>query len=182
MAECLVTAGIAANDCTEKFGVPGIEDKFYIANHSEVTAYSETVPGEIDALSFTSGKGVKEVFYKDATGSYIDSLVSDSPSGFYYNQNLTVRVTNKLTATRNSIEDMVGVNVVLIVEDADGKWKIFGETKGLKLTVNDNNSGTVAGDEAGDLLTFTGINLGKIKEFLATDKATTDALLSGYIV
>ena len=179
MAACLITTGIAAPSCDTKFSIPGIRRKVLVTNFDDISSFSETVSGEIDGITFKSLKGFFELFYKDETGNAQSELTTDAPSGLYFTQTANLRVVEKSTATRNSIEDMADVPLLVLVEESDGQWKVLGESRGVKLSKSIYQTGTVPGDENGWLLTFTGINLGEVKRFFKTSNAVTNSTLVG---
>lgn len=184
MAECLITAGWAGPSCDETFNVPGIEkDKIYVGNKSRISALSGAVDGEIDAVSFVDiADGLYALTVHKDTASWTEELQVGANSGFYYNQTLTFRTIDTSTAVRNAIEDMVGTSLVFFVKDKNGNWAVLGETDGVELSEQTKGSGAAAGDDTGDVLTFTGVNRGKSKKFFDTDAATTDSTLAGYLI
>jgi hypothetical protein len=72
--------------------------------------------------------------------------------------------------------------LVFGVKDKDGNWYIIGETDGVEMTENTKSSGAAAGDDSGDVVTFSGVNRGKVKKFFDTDAATTESTIDGYLV
>lgn len=183
MAECLVTAGWGCPTCAEKFQTAGIEkDEVWVGNHSEITAYGSIVDGEINALTFAQYKGLfKLCFHKD-TAQITEELVAGTNAGYHYTQTFEGRVIDDSTVTRNAIEDMVGVDVVIIAKKKNGKYKLIGENGGVSLEGNVNNTGAATGDDVGDLLTWTGIGLGRARYFLDIDEATTKTTLDSYVL
>ena len=183
MAECLITAGWAGPSCDETFNVPGIEkDKIYVGNKSEITAFTSTVDGEIDGLTFDTYKGLYALTVNKDTASFTEELQVGANSGYYYNETVTFRTIDESTAVRNAIEDMVGTSLVFVLKDKNGKWTVLGETDGVELSEQTKTSGAAPGDDTGDVLTFAGVNRGKAKKFFATDAATTDSTLAGYLL
>lgn len=180
MANCLISAGIAAPSCDTKFGLPGIKRKAFVTNFEDISSFTETIAGEISAITFKSTKGLFELFCKDNVSNTQSESFTDAPSGLYYTQTLSLRVIEKSTATRNTIEDMLDTPLVALIEESDGQWKLYGETRGVKLTKSVYTTGSVPGDENGWLLTLEGFNLGEVKKFFDTNKITTDTKLQSY--
>ncbi len=183
MAECLITAGWVGPSCDETFNVPGIEkDKIYVGNKSEIEALTSTVDGELDGITFEASKGLFALTVHKDTASWSEELQIGANSGYYYNTSLTFRTIDGATSVRNAIEDMVGTALVFAVKDKNGSWFIIGETDGVELSEQTKGSGAAPGDDTGDVLTFTGVNRGKVKKFFNTDAATTDTTLAGYLL
>lgn len=182
MAECLITTGWETPDCTEKFNVPGIErDEIWVANRSEITAISSSVAGEVDGFTFLAATGFKKIAFHKNTGNVSEELVKAENSGAYYNQTFTGRVIDDSTDVREAIQDMVDVDLVIAVRKKNDKFVLIGENGGVTLTENTKQSGATDGDDTGDVLTFTGRNLGKSRYVFDTDVATTQALLDGLV-
>ena len=183
MAECLITAGWTGPSCADTFNVPGIEkSKIYVANKSEISAFSETVTGEIDAITFDTYKGFYSLTVHKDTASWTEELQVATNSGYYYNTSLSFRTIDSATSIRNAINSMVGTSLVFAVKDKNGNWYIIGETDGIELSENTKTSGAAPGDDSGDLLTFSGVNRGKVKKFFDTDATTTETKIDGYVV
>lgn len=182
--QCLITSGWGCPDCTDKFGVPGIErDEIWIGNKSEVTAFISTISGEISDITFDfSYNGFRKICLHKNTGSFTEELVVGENSASHYTQNFVGRVIDDSTAVRNAIEDLVDVDTVIVFKKKNGKFQVVGETGGVALSENEKTSGATTGDDFGDLLTFTGTNNGKARYFFDTDAATTQATLDGLVV
>ena len=103
MAECLITAGFTGPSCDDTFNVPGIEkDKIYVGNKSEITAFTSSVTGEIDGVTFDTYKGLYALTVHKDTASWSEELQVGTNSGYYYNTSLTFRTIDSATAVRNA--------------------------------------------------------------------------------
>lgn len=183
MASCLISQGWDCPDCTEKFNVPGLEkDEVFIANHTEILAYASVIPGEISGLTFEALKGFKKICFHKDTSSWGEELVPGTNAGSHYTQNVTGRTIDFSTAIRNAIDEYVDVDTVIVVKGKGGKFWLVGEDGGLTLSENIKNTGAASGDDTGDSLIWSGLGLGKVRQFLLTDEATTQALLDGLVV
>jgi hypothetical protein len=181
MAGCLTSTGWLPPACGQRFSVPGIErDEIYMANHSDITAYTET-GNQISALTFTGATVMVKLAAHKETGSFGEELVKGTNAGSHYTQNLSMRVIDDDEATRKSIEDMVDVDLVFVVKRRNNKFYLLGRTGGITLTENPFNTGATTGDDTGDMLTFSGVNLAKMKQFFDTDAATTIVTLDSYL-
>ena len=183
MAECLITAGFTGPSCDDTFNVPGIEkDKIYVGNKSEITAFTSSVTGEIDGVTFDTYKGLYALTVHKDTASWSEELQVGTNSGYYYNTSLTFRTIDSATAVRNAINDMVGTSLVFFVKDKNGNWYVIGETDGVELSEQTKTSGAAPGDDTGDVLTFSGVNRGKVKKFYNTSETVSDSTLAGYLL
>jgi len=183
MADCLITTGWSCPDCTSKFNIPGLErNELLIANKSEISAFTSATEGEVSAITFDTYKGFYRVCAHKDTASWQENLVVGANSGNHFTQTVTFRTIDPSTGVRNAIEDLVDVDVVVAVKSKRGDWWILGEDAGLRLTSNDKDSGAATGDDQGDLLTFSGVALGKARKFFITDAATTETTIDGYVV
>ena len=182
--QCLISAGFACPDCTDKFGTPGIErDEIFIGNKSEVTAFISTITGEVSNITFDfSYNGFRKICVHKNTGSFTEELVVGENSASHYTQGFTARVIDDSTAVRNAIEDFVDVDVVIVFKKKNGKFQVVGETGGVTMNENTKTSGAITGDDFGDLFTFNGTNNGKARYFFDTDAATTQATLDALVV
>lgn len=183
MAECLITAAWSCPSCDDKFQIPGIQrDAIWVGNRTEIQSYTSTVEGEISAMVFDSYKGLFKVCVHRDSASFTEELASENTSGYYYNQNLTFRVIDDSRATKEAIEGMVGVDLVFIVKKRNNKFVVIGQDFGVRMTENSKTTGSAAGDETGDTMTFTGEALSKANYFLNTSVVITESLLDDYIV
>jgi hypothetical protein len=77
---------------------------------------------------------------------------------------------------------LIDVPVIVLYKTKKGQWWVVGESGGVKLTGDTTTDGAKTGDETGTLLTFTGVNNGKRKQFYNTSDANTDALVEVYVL
>ena len=118
--------------------------------------------------------------HKD-TGMYEENLVTSPDHAPFYTQKFSVKVVANDTATVQAIEKLVGVDLLAVCHLRNGNYRIVGEFEGVKVTVNDYNSGKVSGDSVGEEIVFEGVKGGKASFFLDTDEATSKATLDGYL-
>lgn len=182
MAGCVTSTGWLVPACADRFGIPGIDrDEIWMANHSEITAYTSGGTHQISALTFASTKVMVKLAAHKETGKFGEELVVAPNAGNHYTQNFSFRVIDDDDATVKAIEDLVDVDLVFVVKKRNGKYFLLGESGGLQLSENVADSGATSGDDTGEMLTFTGLNLGKMKEFFDTDVSTTKTTLDGYL-
>lgn len=182
MAGCLIAGGVTAGGCSDRFSSPGIEHEgIYLFNRSEVLSFTSTVTGEISALTLEAFKTAFKLDVHKNTALYTETLTVSDEAAPFYEQSLTARITATDTTTMTAIEDLVGVDLLIVSHVKNGKFRVIGEWGGVKLTENEYNTGTVAGDAVGDTLVFTGQANGKSRFFFDTDEATTLATLDAYL-
>ncbi len=183
MAGCAIAGGVDAAGCGDRFSSPGIEhESIYMLNRNEVLSFTSSVTGEISALVREATKVAFKLDVHKNTAIYDEKLVTSDESAPFYEQSLTARITATDTATMTAIEDMVGVDLLIVAHVKNGKFRVIGEWGGVKLTENEYSTGKVAGDAVGDTIVFTGQANGKSRFFLDTDEATTLAELETYLV
>lgn len=183
MAGCIITKGTDTPACGDRFSSPGVNrDDVYIFNHSEVSALTSSTEGEVSAITFSPSYevGFKLAIHKDS-GQFVEELQTSEEAAPYYTQEFTARIISSDTDTRNAIEGFVDVDLVMAFKLKNGKYKIIGESGGVKLRENVGDSGKVAGDPVGDTLVFRGVENGKANFFLDTDEATTKTTLDSYL-
>lgn len=180
MAGCIIGSGIAGG-CDE--AIAGIlRDKIWIFNASEITAYTQ-VGSTVSALTLVAlATGFKLDIHKN-TGFLDQPLNAAANSGSSRSQALTVRILGADDATLTAIDSYKNADLVIVYKAKDGNFTVAGQGEGLRLgdgTVS--NSGAVAGDDAGNLLVFTGDGFETLAPlFFDTDEATTEATLDSYL-
>jgi len=184
MAGCKISSGITTPACTDRFSSPGINrEDIWVFNHSEISAYGAGAQtGEISSLTFSPSyeTGFAVAIHKNS-GQFVEELQTSEEAAPFYNQTFSARIIANDTDTRNAIEDMVDVDLVIVFKLENGKFRIIGETGGVKLTEQTYDTGKTAGDAVGDTLVFTGVENGKANFFLDTDEDTTRTTLDSYL-
>ncbi len=182
MAACVITTGVDAPDCGSRFSSPGINrTDIWIFNHSEVLAFTSSIVGEVDDLTMVATKvGFKLDVHKN-TVFWGEELQTSEEAAPFYNQTFTARIIATDTATRNAIEDLVDVDLVIVAKQKNGKFIIVGEDAGVKLTEQTFESGKIAGDAVGNMLVFTGQSNQKTRYFFDTSEAATEVALDALL-
>ena len=179
---CAIAGGIDTPLCASRFAAPGIErDKLWVFNKEDIATITSTVTGEVDVITMV---GVTVAFKIDVhknSAMFKETLVTSEEAAPYYEQSLTAKVIATDTATMTAIEDMVDVDLVFVVKAKNGKFKVVGENSGVKLTVNEYETGKTAGDAVGDTLEWTGLSNGKARFFFDTDEATSEVTLDALL-
>jgi hypothetical protein len=184
MAGCIITSGITTPACADRFSSPGINrEDIWVFNHSEIASFTAGAQtGEISAITFSPSYEVGFVVASHKNSAqFVEELQTSEEAAPFYNQTFSIRIIANDTATRNAIEDMVDVDLVIVFKQKNGKFRIIGETGGVKLSEQVYDSGKTAGDSIGDTLVFTGVENGKANFFLDTDEATTRTTIESYL-
>jgi len=177
---CVIAGGIDTPLCASRFSSPGIErDKLWVINKEHVSTITSTVTGEVDVITVSSPAFKIDVHKNSAM--FKETLVTSEEAAPYYEQSLIAKVISTDTATMTAIEDMVDVDLVFIIKAKSGKFKVIGEDSGVKLTVNEYETGKIAGDPVGDTLEWKGLANGKARFFFDTDEATSEVTLDALL-
>jgi len=183
MAGCKITTGIDPAACGDRFSAAGVSRlDVYFFNKEDITAFTAGAnPKEISALVLASTtQGFKVTFNKETSmGAHEGTFDSN---GNYYTETFEGKILDESSATNKAIEDMVDIDLVIIFRSKSGKYYIYGQSSGVKLTGDAFSTGATTGDERGATLTFTGIENARPDEFFDTDIATTKATLDTYLV
>jgi len=181
---CIISQGVSTPACGDRFSSPGINrEDIWVFNHSEISAFTAGAQtGEISAITFSPSYEVGFVVatHKNSA-SFLEELQTSEEAAPFYNQTFTARIIANDTVTRNAIEDMVDVDLVIVFKQKNGKFRIIGESGGVKLTEQVYDSGKTAGDAIGDTLVFSGVENGKANFFFDTDEATTKTTVESYL-
>jgi hypothetical protein len=184
MAGCKISSGVTAPGCSDRFSSPGINrEDIWVFNHSEISAYTAGAQtGEVSAITFSPSyeTGFIVATHKNSA-QFLEELQVSDEAAPYYKQTFSARVISKDTDTRNAIENMVDVDLVLAFKQRNGKFRVIGQTGGVKLTEQVYDTGKTEGDAIGDTLVFTGVENGKAKFFFDTSETATKATLDSYL-
>jgi len=149
---CVLIEGISL-DCRQ--GIGGL-DKIYLtefANVSSVTSSS----GTVTAITMASGKKFWEIQVEMEDASFVeDSPVSVENGVVPYIQTLTFSVYKMTAKNRNILRLMTQNRLAVIIKDADGVYRLLGETRAMHLTGNNGATGKASGDKNGYNITLTG--------------------------
>lgn len=183
MAGCKITSGITTPACGDRFSSPGINrEDIWVFNHSEIASFGSITNGEINAITFAPSYevGFLVAIHKNS-GQFLEELQTSEEAAPFYNQTFTARIIANDTDTRNAIEDMVDVDLVIVFKQKNGKFRIIGETGGVKMSEQTYDTGKTAGDAIGDTLMFSGVENGKSNFFFDTSETATKTTLDSYL-
>ncbi len=150
MGCCIAFSGIA-RDCDANVG--GIK-RVWIACYDEVTGKTLT-NNQVSAITFVD-KAFKEFQFRKQTGSVTQSFqLGDNGTG-YYEQTITLVFSKQETEKQIEINTLAVSDMVVIIEDNNGKYWYFGFDNTVTLSANEAETGTAYGDFNGYTVTLLG--------------------------
>ena len=103
----------------------------------------------------TAGEGFKAFYLTRNTGSMTSSYQINAENGTRYVQTELVMVFNKMeTRKRVEMTALAQNDLVLIVEDANGRYWLLGKDEPVKATTGDAQTGTARADRNGYSITL----------------------------
>jgi hypothetical protein len=148
---CALTSGFTL-DCRDSVG--GIKAILVaeVKNKGTITASA----GVITAFTMASGKQFFRYEFRKQTGSFTETIVTNDENGtLFYEQSITAQLSRLEATKRNELFLLAKNNVMVIVEDRNGKYWLMGQEDGMVLS-GAGQTGTAMGDFNGYQLTFTG--------------------------
>ena len=147
---CNQTLSGLVRDCNPSMG--GIK-RVLAANRDEVgdITFSEN---KVSAIATGAGK-FKEYAFPRNTGSMSSTYQINAENGTRYVQTDVVMVFNRMeTAKRVEMTALAQNDLVLIVEDANGKCWLLGKDEPVRATAGDGMTGTARADRNGYSITL----------------------------
>lgn len=138
-------------DCDGNVG--GIK-RCWIACYDQVTGKTITAD-QISAIEFESG-AFKEFEFRKQTGSVTQSFQLGDNGSQYYEQTITLVFRKQETPKRIEINALAISDIVVIIEDNNGKFWYFGYDNYVTLTANEAETGTAFSDLNGYTITLLG--------------------------
>jgi len=182
MPACLISAAIDAT-CADLRRVGGLQADLYVANLDDILSYTEDVSGYVDAFTFDTYGGLyKFESKKNSHSAGYTAAIGGVGANTFVNHNVIAKFFATTPTDDQVIEDMLVADLVFIVETKNKEFKVYGIDAGCAMTEATQNSGQEGAGDTTDTLTFLGEEIDLPKRFLATDYATTKALLESYIV
>lgn len=181
---CGITSGIAIT-CADLKKVGGVNKRAWLFNISDLQDSKYTIDGTgyVTAINFDTYKGLYAFTgtKKSHSGGY--ALQKQQPGGTTFFQHDVIIKLFPDTATEDAIIEALAVSDVgVILETNNQEFILYGPQNGLEMTAATQNTGQESATDTSDTLTFTGEEKVKPYRILATDYATTKALLESYEV
>ena len=149
---CALTQGYRLG-CRDSAG--GVKSAYFIEleNVTGVTSAS----GIVSAIGKANNKRFWKYNLQRATAGAEETITGDSANGtVFYAQSLNIVLNKMQAATRNEIILLDQNHLMVVIEDRNGKYWLYGQTNGLELSSGKSGTGTALGDRNGYELTFTG--------------------------
>lgn len=150
MGCCESFSGIA-RDCDASVG--GIKSA-WIACYDNVTGKTVT-NDQISAITASAGS-FKEFQFRKQTGSVVQSFQLGDNGSRYYEQTITLVFARQETEKRIEINALAVSDLVVIVQDNNGKYWLFGYDNPVTLSGNEAETGTTYTDANGYTVTLLG--------------------------
>ena len=152
MGDCILTQGLNL-DCRDAYG--GVKRVLFM-EFENVTAYTMT-SGVISAITKASGKTFKEYKLVVETGDAKSSGTHDRQQGTrVWKQTVSFPINKMSTSVKNEIELLSQNRLLVIVEDQNGAYWLYGKDFGLMATTTESMTGVALADRNGYMLTFEG--------------------------
>ena len=139
-------------------GSGGISKEIYVIelnNLNATTPYTES-SGTITAITKLAGKIFRKYQLVQETASFDEGIAGNIQNGTNFYDQKGVIVFNKQTvAKRNEIMILARTPVVIVAQDNNGSWKLYGRVNGMRLLDGSINTGTAFTDRNGYTLNFS---------------------------
>jgi hypothetical protein len=150
---CALSQGYAL-DCRDSFG--GVK-QVYLAKYEDISGVTLTA-GIVTALTKATGKRFYKYELVVATSSAEQSLTANRANGTTeIKQTVKFPINKMSTAVRNELMALAAVRVLVVVEDQNGYFWLFGKDFGLTLAATTANTGTSLTDRNGFEISFEGM-------------------------
>ena len=176
---CLLTAGIERG-CNSNAG--GIK-RVLIQNKSEITAVTPALAGDttgkITSLTLQVGAQFFQFEPTRDSSDAVENIQSNVVNGtFGFEQIVNLTFKKNEADLRNKVLLMAQANPLVIVEDRNGKYWLYGEESGMELTGGNSATGKVLTDLNGWILALSSMSSTPAREIYVTSKALTDAYIA----
>lgn len=148
-------------DCRDSAG--GLKEVYFV-EFDNVTAVT-SASGMVTGITLATGKQFRKYQVPRETTFWTQALNSNVQNGtIFYQQELTV-VVNKMQAnTRNELQVLAMLRVMVIVRDMNDKYWLLGQEMAMNATAGEDGSGTATGDRNGFSRTFTAMERNMAQE------------------
>ena len=181
MPICGINAGMIAS-CDDLVRVGGVNKRAWVYNLEDqygVPTFTE-VGGYVTAITFPTYSGTYRFEAKKNSNTGGSQAVVAEGGNKYFQHDVTMKLFATTPTDDDVIKDLLVANSVIILEDNNQDFFIYGGLTGMDCTEYVQNTGQAGNSDTTDSLTFMGEEKDKPKRFFITDYATTLALLEGY--
>lgn len=153
MANCALTSDYLF-DCSSSSGGLGLQ--MWLIELGNIVSLGES-SGTITAITKVATKIFRKYQLVRETALEEETITGNVQNGtVFFAQKLNVIINKQSVAVRNEILLLATNNLVAIVQDNNGTYRLLGRTLGLRLNDGSASSGTALGDRNGYALNFTG--------------------------
>lgn len=145
--------------------------RMFAAERSNVLSVTYASPsGVIDDINMVSPNVFVGLYFKKNTSTYNQSKNTNGA----VTQTLTLVINTINSAAINAVESLFRKDVIILLEDNNSKWWMFGEKNGLESTLGDIVPGTNGTDIPSITVTLVGTEYSYAKE--VTDAAANSVI------
>lgn len=148
---CILTQGFTL-DCKESVG--GIKNIYLMALADKGTITQTT--GDITTWVQASGKQFFKYELREESSSFTENVNLSNVNGTLFYEQVTTAQLDPLTSERKEELHLAAKNdLLIIVEDSNGRYWLQGETTGAYITGGTMQTGQAKGDLSGFTMTWT---------------------------
>ena len=168
---CTISAGYTEPSCQTVTSGTSRTD-IWLFNTDEIASYTETTPGEIDAITMTTTTNYAyKLSIKKKSGRLYQEKQDDDGGGINYTQGFEFVLASSGTEARNFVDSLNGVALTVVVKRNDDTFDIIGLDEGVELMTMTEST---ASGELGYNCALVGEEYSYVtKKFWDTDLATT---------
>lgn len=184
MADCLITSGIIAS-CDSLRRVGGVNKRFWVFNMNQLdkasgeNGYTYTTD-YVSAIAWTAYGGLYRFESQQKSHSGGSTVVSQPGGNRFFHHDVILKLLNRTPTDDQVIEELLVADVGVILETNNQEFKLYGGFNGMEVIEGSQNTGQESESDTAYTLTFQGEEKELPKTVLATDYATTIALLESY--
>jgi hypothetical protein len=152
---CQLNSSIAK---TCRDGSPGLVTVYVteFANYTQGTITSASGIITNVASFLTSGKKFWTYALEYGVGNEVENINPNAQTGtLAINQNLNFYIPKKQASVAQQIMVLAQTDLLFIVKDKNGAYRLLGEEFGMRMAASTAPSGTAANDQSGYVLAFT---------------------------
>jgi hypothetical protein len=140
-------------DC--EIGVGGVKT-FYFIELPNVNSITES-SGTVTAITKAGGKIFRKYDLVIETSNTDEAISGNKQNGtLFYGQTAVMIINRQQVKVRNEILIMAKTRLVLVAQDNNNDYRLYGRENGLQLATGNVPSGTAWADRNGYTLNFTG--------------------------
>jgi hypothetical protein len=152
-------------------GAGGVKT-FWIIEADNVSGVTES-SGNLTAITKVSGKVFRRYQLVLETSHTEETITGNRQNGtLFFAQSVAMIINKQQLAVRNELLLMSRRQVMIVAEDNNGTYRLYGRYNGLTPTGGNVTSGTAWGDRNGYEITFTG-NEEELAPFVDTSVIST---------